>query len=169
MTMMISGDARTIAECDAAFAAMSAKRFVVGSEPGHAASYKVLNNQLAAVNLAAGAEALTLALAAGLDPRMLMQVVNASSGASWIVSERMPRALSRDHAPRAAAKLLHKDVGIAVDAAAALGIDAPLAGVARATFAAALAAGYGEMDDAALVEFCCKRAGVDPPDPAQGL
>ena len=55
MTMMISGAPSAVAECEAVFAEISAERFVLGDEPGTAAAYKILNNQLAAVNLAAGA------------------------------------------------------------------------------------------------------------------
>ena len=45
-------------------------------------------------------------------------VVNASSGGSWMFADRMPRALAGDYAPRAAARILTKDVGLAVDFAA---------------------------------------------------
>jgi len=160
MTMMISGEPQAIRDCEAVFGAMAARRFVLGDEPGVAAAYKILNNQLAAVNLAAGAEAMMLAMRAGIDPLRFLEVVNASSGASWMVADRMPRALADDRALQAAMRILNKDIGIAVDAAKALGLDAPLAMAAREAFAAAVAAGCGEADDAALVGFCCERAGV---------
>ena len=163
ITMMISGEPQTIRDCEAIFNAISARRFVLGAEPGVAAAYKILNNQLAAVNLAAGAEAMTIAVRAGIDPLRLLEVVNASSGASWMVADRMPRALADDPTLQAAMRILNKDVGLAVEAAKALGLDAPLARAARETFAAAVAAGYGETDDAALLAFCCRRAGVKFP------
>lgn len=163
MTMMISGEARAVDECESLFAAISAKRFVLGEEPGDAAAYKILNNQLAAVNLAAGAEAMSIALRAGLDPRRLLEVLNASSGGSWIVGDRMPRALTVDHTIHAATRILNKDIGLAVDAASAFGLQSPLALAARETFVAALKAGFGEADDATLVAFCCERAGVKLP------
>ncbi len=150
---MVSGDTATIGACGALFAAISGRCFVVGVRPGAAATFKVLNNQLAAVNLAAGAEAMALAIRAGLDPRLFLEVVNASSGASWIFSDRMARALDGDRTPRAATALLNKDVAIAVDAAATLGFDAPLARAARDAFAAAVAAGHGPEDDAAMLQF----------------
>ena len=154
MTMMIAGDAQTIEHCAEVFAAMSGSRFVVGARPGDAAMFKVLNNQLAAVNLAAGAEALAIATHAGLDPRLFVDVVGASSGASWIFADRMNRALRGNRLPLAATTLLKKDVGIAVDTAAALGCDAPLARAAREVFDAAVAAGYGAEDDASLLAYC---------------
>jgi len=153
MTLMVAGNAATIGACSALFTAISGKCFVVGAQPGVAATFKVLNNQLAAVNLAAGAEAMALAIRAGVDPRLFLEVVNASSGASWIFTDRMTRALDGDRTPRAATALLNKDVAIAVDAAATLNFDAPLARAARDAFAAAVAAGYGSDDDAALLQF----------------
>jgi len=153
MTMMISGDAQTIARCAVVLPAISGRHFVVGPRPGMAATVKVLNNQLAAANLAAGAEAMALATRAGIDLRMLLEVVNASSGASWIVDDRMRRRLQGDGQARAAMTLLAKDSGIAVEAATALGFDAPLARAAHQTFAAAVRAGYRESDDSALVDY----------------
>ncbi len=133
--------------------------FAVGARPGDAAKFKIVNNLLAAVNLAAGAEALALAARAGLDPRQVVDVVNASSGGSWIFADRMPRALAGDYAPRAAARILTKDVGIAVDFAARHGVEAPFAhrgarGV-RATVAP-----EGEDDDAAIYKWNRGRAGL---------
>ena len=163
MTAMVSGNEATVEECVALFKAIAGNTFTVGSAPGAAATFKVLNNQLAAVNLAAGAEAMAMAMRAGVDPRKFMEVVNASSGASWIFTERMVRALAGDRTPRAAVTLLHKDVGIAVDTAQAMGFDAPLARAARAAFVAAVAAGYGAKDDAALVEYYNSTAARPPP------
>ena len=162
MTVMVSGASATIEECGALFKAIAGNTFVVGSTPGAAATFKVLNNQLAAVNLSAGAEAMAMAMRAGIDPGKFMEVVNASSGASWIFSERMARALAGDRTPRAAVTLLHKDVGLAVDTAQAMDFDAPLARAARAAFVAAVAAGYGAEDDAAMVEYY-QASGRKPP------
>ncbi len=162
MTIMVSGNAATIDACRAPLAAISGKCFVVGGQPGAAATFKVLNNQLAAVNLAAGAEAMALALRAGVDPRLFLEVVNASSGASWIFNDRMARALDGDKTPRAATTLLNKDVGIAVETAATLEFDAPLARAARDAFAAAVAAGLGAEDDAAMLQYYQDRARAGP-------
>ena len=86
------------------------------------------------MNLAAGAEALAVAVRAGLDPQQVVEVVNASSGGSWIFADRMPRVLAGDFAPRAAAKILAKDVTIAAEFAARVGADATFANAARAGF-----------------------------------
>ena len=158
MTMMVAGAAAPLARCEPVFDAMAGRVFRVGDAPGTAAKFKIVNNLLAAVNLAAGAEALALAVRAGLDPERFVEVVNASSGASWIFADRMPRALARDFTPRAAAKILAKDVRIAAEFAAGLGEDAPFANAAHAAFARMVDAGGGELDDAAI----CVYAGAKP-------
>jgi 3-hydroxyisobutyrate dehydrogenase-like beta-hydroxyacid dehydrogenase len=152
MTMMVAGPSAAVAELEPVFAVIAAKVFRVGSAPGDAARFKIVNNLLAAANLAAGAEALALAVKAGLDLHKVVDVVNASSGGSWIFADRMPRALAGDFAPRAAAAILAKDVGIAADLAARLGVDAPFARAAREAFRALVDDGYGEIDDAAIVK-----------------
>jgi len=153
MTMMLSGDAGAIARCDAILRVIAAKVFVVGAQAGDAAKFKIVNNMLAAANLAAAAEAMALAERAGLDPRLVHDVVAASSGASWIFCDRVPRALVRDYVPRAATRILLKDVGLAVGLADRCGMEATFAKAAREAFRAAVAAGFGEQDDAAMVEW----------------
>lgn len=160
MTVMAAGSAAALARCAPVFAATAGRIFHVGARAGDAARFKIVNNLLAAVNLAAGAEALAIAARAGLDPAQVVDVVNASSGGSWIFADRMPRALANDYTPRAAARILCKDVGIAAEFAARHGVPAPFAGAALAAFAATVAAGYGEEDDAAIVKWNRERAGL---------
>jgi len=159
MTMMVSGTSEALARCEHVFGAVAGRVFNVGNTPGDAAKFKIVNNLLAAVNLAAGAEALKLAIRAGLDPQRVVDVVNASSGGSWIFADRTPRALAGDFAPRAAAKILAKDVGIAAEFAARLGADATFANAAHAAFRGMVDAGYGEQDDAAIFNYPSADAG----------
>jgi putative dehydrogenase len=153
MTMMLAGPADALMRFEAVLAHIAGRTFRIGSAPGDAAKFKIVNNLLAAVNLAAGAEALALAVRAGLDPRQVVDVINASSGGSWIFADRMPRALDGDYAPRAATKILTKDVTIAAEFAARLGAGAAFANAARDAFRGAVDAGYGDEDDAAICKF----------------
>jgi len=157
MTMMVAGDAASLARCEPVFGAMAGRLFRVGSAAGDAAKFKLVNNLLAAVNLAAGAEALALAVRAGLDPQQVVEVVNASSGGSWIFADRMPRVLAGDFAPRAAGRILAKDVTLAAEFAARVGADATFANAARAAFQGMVDAGYGDEDDAALFKYIAGR------------
>jgi 3-hydroxyisobutyrate dehydrogenase len=134
-------------------AALSSQVFRVGERPGDGARTKLVNNLLAAVNLAGAAEAMALAERIGLDPQRTLAVIERSSGQSWIGSERMHRALAGDLAPRAHTTLLRKDSGLALDMAAQAGIALPVATQAASLFAQACDAGLAALDDASLLEL----------------
>ncbi|MGE5616666.1 MAG: NAD(P)-dependent oxidoreductase, partial [Bacillota bacterium] len=163
LSMMAAGSEGAFVRAQPVIDAMSAKCFRIGNKPGDGSRMKVVNNMLAAANLAAGCEALALAAKWGLDLRQAMDVINASSGASWILADRMARAMEGDYAPRAAARVLRKDVTLFIDAAQALGVDAGMARAAQQAFADAVARGLGEEDDAALLKRYAALAGVELP------
>ncbi len=160
MTIMLAGEPAALARCEALLAAIAGNVFHVGAQPGDAAKFKIVNNLLAAANLAAGAEALALAAKAGLDPRQVVAVINASSGGSWVFADRMPRALDGDYAPRAGSADTHQGCGIAVDFARRHGMAAPFAAAAHDAFLRAVAAGLGDEDDAAIYKAARRAAGL---------
>ena len=134
-------------------AALSSKVFRVGERAGDGARTKLVNNLLAAVNLAGAAEAIALAERLGLDAARTLEVIEQSSGQSWIGTDRMRRALAGDYAPRAHVSLLHKDTRLALEAARGAGFDARLGALAHEAFARAVAGGRADLDDAVLLEL----------------
>lgn len=152
LSMMAAGSEAAFARCAAVIEATSARCFRIGERCGDGSRMKVVNNMLAAANLAAGCEAMAMASKLGLDLAQATEVVNASSGASWMFADRMPRALAGDYAPRAAARVLLKDVGLFVHEARRLGLTAPMAECAREIFHDTVARGYAEEDDAAVLK-----------------
>ena len=168
MTMMVSGDAGARARCAQVLSRIAGRVFAVGDRPGDAATFKIVNNLLAAVNLAAAAEALVLAKQAGLDPRAALEVILASSGASWMAADRMPRLLAGDEGVRAATKILAKDAALATTLGDRLRAGLPFARAARDAFADAVRAGFGERDDASMLTFFAQRAGVSIDDTRKG-
>ena len=80
-----------------------------------------------------------------------LDVIEQSSGQSWIGSDRMRRAIAGDLAPRAHVTLLEKDTRLAVVEAQEAGFNGPLGAAAAGVFAQAHAAGMAELDDAALL------------------
>ena len=137
--------------------ALSQQVFRVGTRAGDGARTKLVNNLLAAVNLAGAAEAMALAERLGLDPAATLSVIEASSGQSWIGSDRMRRALAGDFEPRAHVTLLAKDTGLAVQAADDVAFDPPLGRLARDLFAQALGQGWADLDDGALLKLMRQR------------
>ena len=152
LSMMASGSPAAFDRCEPVVRATSAKCFRIGERPGDGSRMKVVNNMLAAANLAAGCEAMAMAAMLGLDLKQAADVVTASSGGSWIFADRMPRALEGDYAPRAASRVLLKDVGLFVHEARRLGLTAPMAESAREIFHDTVARGFAEEDDAAVLK-----------------
>lgn len=152
MSMMLAAPDGTLAPWRGLLAEMAARRFELGAAHGDGAKAKLVNNLLAGINLVAGAEAIALAEKLGLDAARMLEIVQASSGASWIVDDRMARALRDDFEPRAAAHILTKDVGLATALAASVGHATPLGDAALAKFRETVERGWAELDDAAVLK-----------------
>ncbi len=129
---------------------LSSQVFRVGTEPGDGAKTKLVNNLLAAINLAGAAQALALAEHLGLDAATTLGVMEQSSAQSWIASDRLRRALAADESAHAQMSLLAKDSALAMQAAAACGYLPSLGSLAQQVFAQACAAGLASADDSAL-------------------
>jgi L-threonate 2-dehydrogenase len=137
---------------------LSSKLFRISEKPGDAARTKLVNNLLAASNLAAAAEAIALAQKMGLDASRTLDVIEQSSGQSWIGSERMRRALAGDYTPRAHMTLLAKDSKLALQMAQSVGFANPVGERAAQVFEQALQNGMAELDDAALLRLYQSRS-----------
>ena len=159
MSLMVACDPALFERQQALLEALSAKVFRVGERPGDGARTKLVNNLLAAINLAGAAEAIALAERLGLDPARTLAVIEQSSGQSWIGSDRMRRALAGDLTPRAHTTLLAKDSRLALEMAAEAGFEAPLGRAAAERFRAACAAGFGALDDASLLQLLREAGG----------
>lgn len=164
MSLMLAGAAKTLAAAEPLLARLSNQRFALGPCLGDAARTKLVNNLLAAANLAAAAEALQLATRLGLDPARTLEVIAASSGASWIALDRARRAHAGDTAVHARTALLAKDSALAAAAARPHGGLGPLGAAACERFAQAMAAGLGEADDSAVLSLpAAPRGPADAP------
>lgn len=141
--------------------ALSCHVFRIGERLGDGARTMLVNNLAAGINLVGAAEVLALAARMGLDPAGTLDVIEHSSGQSWIGTDRMRRAIAGDHAPRAHMALLEKDTRLAVQAAEQVGFRGPLGAAARDAFAQASAAGLSEHDDGALPQWLGSR--TQPP------
>ena len=96
---------------------MAAKLYELGDAAGQGAAFKMINQLLAGVHIAAASEAITFAAKQGLDIRKVYEVITASAGNSWMFENRMPHVLDGDYAPRSAVEIFVKDLGIIQDMA----------------------------------------------------
>jgi L-threonate 2-dehydrogenase len=159
MSLMVAAPASLLARHQALLERLSSKVFRISERPGDGARTKLVNNLLAGINLVGAAEVFALATRMGLDLTTTLDVVEQSSGQSWIGSDRLRRALVGDLAPRAHMSLLEKDTRLAVAAARALGFEGPLGGRAAEVFARASADQLSDCDDAALLAWLQRGGG----------
>ena len=145
MSLMVAGPDEVVARHAALLADLAGRVFRVGQRVGDGARTKLVNNLLAGIHLAGAAEALALAGRMGLDLATTLDVIEHSSGQSWIGSDRMRRRLAGDTAPRAHLRLLAKDTGLAMAAARAVGPAGPLGDAAAQVFAQAVAGGLAAL------------------------
>lgn len=146
LAIMIGGDPASVGAVKPVLACMGSKLFEVGSLGcGHA--MKCLNNFLAATSFAAAAEAVTVGRKFGLDPEVIADVVNVSTGRSF-ASEMLIKQhlLSGAFGTGFALGLLAKDVKIAADLAEQIGVDAPVGRLTRDLWADARDALGGDQD-----------------------
>jgi 3-hydroxyisobutyrate dehydrogenase-like beta-hydroxyacid dehydrogenase len=102
--------------------------FYVGEQPGSAQTMKLANNILAANVLVATSEVVVMGVKAGLDPDVMIEVLNAGSGGTSASRDKFPRAiLPRTFDYGFATGLMVKDVRLYLDEAKALGVPVDVA------------------------------------------
>ena len=146
LAIMIGGDPAAIARVRPVLSCMGSKLFEVGSLGcGHA--MKCLNNFLAGTSFAAAAEAVTVGRKFGLDPAVMVDVINVSTGRSF-ASENLIKqhVLNGAFGTGFALGLLAKDVRIAADLSEQIGVDAPVGRLVRDLWADAREAVGGDQD-----------------------
>jgi 3-hydroxyisobutyrate dehydrogenase-like beta-hydroxyacid dehydrogenase len=108
------------------------KIFYVGEKAGLAQVAKLGNNLLAAAALVVTSEALAMGVKAGLDPKIMLDIINASSGRNSATQDKFPRAvLTRTFDFGFATGLSYKDVGLCIDEAEAMGVPMVAGAVVR--------------------------------------
>lgn len=126
LTIMVGGDADLVARHESLFAPMGARLYRTGAI-GSGQAMKALNNLLSAVGLWAAAEALLVGKRFGLDPALMIEILNVSTGRNNSTENKMAQhVLSRTFASGFGLDLLVKDIATALALADELGLDVPV-------------------------------------------
>ena len=108
------------------------KVFYLGEKPGLGQMMKLANNLLSATALAITSEAMVLGVKAGLDPKVMLDVINAGSGRNSASQDKFPKAiLPRTFDFGFANGLMYKDVKLCLEEASALGVPIWVASAVR--------------------------------------
>src|SRR3978361_221486 len=163
LTILASASAAAFADARRALDAMSAKLYELGDAAGQGAAFKMINQLLAGVHIAAASEAITFAAKQGLDIRKVYEVITASAGNSWMFENRMPHVLDGDYTPRSAVEIFVKDPGIIQDMARTAKFPVPVAAAALQMFLMTAGAGMGRDDDASVARMYARVTGTHLP------
>ena len=150
-TLMVGGDAESFAACSDIFALIGSQVFHTGST-GTGAKMKLVTSLVLGLNRAALAEGLAFAESIGLDPTLSLAVMRGSLAYSRIMDTKGERMVRGDFAPDARLSQHLKDVHLIVDTGRDAGLPMPLSAAHRAVLEEAEAAGYGELDNSAIIK-----------------
>ena len=163
LTILASGSDAAFARARPALDAMAAKLYELGDAAGQGAAFKMINQLLAGVHIAAASEAIAFAAKQGLDIRKVYEVITASAGNSWMFENRMPHVLDGDYTPRSAVDIFVKDLGIIQDMARTAKFPVPVSAAALQMFLMTSAAGMGRDDDASVARMYAQVTGTTLP------
>jgi 3-hydroxyisobutyrate dehydrogenase-like beta-hydroxyacid dehydrogenase len=138
------------------------KLFHAGEKPGLAQTAKLANNLLAATAMVATSEAMAMGVKAGLDAKVLLDIINASSGRNSASQDKFPRAiLPRTFDFGFATGLSYKDVRLCVEEAEAMGVPMVVGGAVREMLAVTRARFGAGSDFTYIAKVLEEWAGVE--------
>jgi len=115
IVVMSSGDKAIVDECDDIFRSFSKQNIYVG-DFGNGIKFKILANLLVTVHNTVTAEALLLGQKAGLEEKMIYQVLNAGAATSVMLDKRMPLMINKNYEPATASmRIFLKDIDVITD------------------------------------------------------
>jgi 3-hydroxyisobutyrate dehydrogenase-like beta-hydroxyacid dehydrogenase len=160
LAVMISGPKAEIELVKDALAVFG-KVFVIGEKPGMAQTMKLANNFLSATAMAATSEAVAMGVKAGLDPAVMIDVINAGSGRTTASDGKFPQAiLPRTFNYGFATALMLKDVRLCVEEAKSLNVANSVMSTVLDQWETTNKEFGGDSDFTAIVKMIEKRAGV---------
>lgn len=157
LTIQAGGDRKAFEAQREVLAAMGKNIFHVGG-PGMGCFVKLVGNAIMGTNMAVLAEAMCLGARAGVPSDVMVEVLKATGAASAVLERRAPNLLKDEYKAQFMLKLLFKDLGLALDSAAAESVPMPVLGLVRQIYAQALADGRGDDDFSAIAAVAARAA-----------
>jgi 3-hydroxyisobutyrate dehydrogenase len=166
LAIMVGGDPEIVDSCRGLLAQLGTDIVHVGPV-GCGEMTKLCNNMMAAITMQGLAEVLVTGVKAGLDLKVLADVMSMSSGGSWILANYLPMTIfAGDNSAKFSLDLMHKDIGLYSEAAETLGLATPLSAICVQTNRMARSRGYGSLDYSAMISFFEELSGVRLVPPA---
>jgi 3-hydroxyisobutyrate dehydrogenase-like beta-hydroxyacid dehydrogenase len=152
LVFMVGGDAQVLKQAEPVFSVMGKRWFHLGPN-GAGQTIKLAMNLILALQVDALAEALALVAASGLQGEKLVEVLQSSMARAAVLDVKAPLLLKGEYPPSFPLRLMHKDMGLALDLAKEAGVTLPAAAAAYSTYSAVKAAAKEDLDYAAVMKF----------------
>jgi 3-hydroxyisobutyrate dehydrogenase-like beta-hydroxyacid dehydrogenase len=157
-----SGDSGAIARCMPLFADFAKQSADLGVF-GNGSRMKFVANHLVAIHNVATAEAMILAERAGLDPKLVVEMVGPGAGGSRMFQMRAPMMVEGKYEPATMkVSTWKKDMAIIAEFADDVGCETPLFTLTQPVYTQAMAMGLGDQDTAAVFEVLKKTIVTTP-------
>jgi len=150
LVFMVGGKQETLEGVVPVLGALGKRWFYLGPH-GAGQTVKLAMNMILALQVDALAEALALVTAGGVPGERLVEVMQSSMARSPLLDIKAPMMLERKYAPSFPLRLMHKDLGLALDLANQLGVALPATAAAREIYNAVKGAAKNEDPDYAAV------------------
>ncbi len=160
LTFMVGGDAEVVDRVRPFFEAMGKQIFYCGG-PGMGIRVKLCQNLIQANILQAFVEGIVLSTKAGVNPQLMLDVLNNTAAKSGLIAFKAPYIFRRDFATHFSTKWMHKDVGLAMELAEELEVPVPITALTRQIFQAAVTKGFAEEDFSSIIKVLEGMAGVE--------
>jgi 3-hydroxyisobutyrate dehydrogenase-like beta-hydroxyacid dehydrogenase len=152
LVFMIGGDAETLKDVEPVLKVMGKKLFHLGPN-GAGQTIKLAMNAILALEVGAVAEAIGLVTRAGLAGEQLLEVLQSSMGRSGLLDLKTPLMLKGDFKPSFPLRLMHKDLGLALDLANQLGVALPTTAAVREVYNRVKGEAKEDVDYCAVMRF----------------
>ena len=160
LTFMIGGDEEVYEKTKPLLEVMGKKFFYCGG-PGMGLHAKLTQNLILSNILQAFNEGMVLSTKAGVDPNLMLEILDNSAAKSGLISYKAPFVFKRDFTTNFSTKWMHKDIGLALESAEQLDLPLPLTGLNEQMFRAAISEGYGDLDMCSTIRVVERWAGVE--------
>ena len=153
LLVMVGGAESDVAAARPVLDALASNAPVVGPKPGDGQRFKIVNQLLCGVHIAAAGEALALADSMGLDLRQVHGVLGTGAAASFMFGDRGARMVEGAYDDvRSALNIFVKDMGLVVEAAEEVDQQVPLATAAQQLYRRGSELGWDRRDDSIVHE-----------------
>jgi 3-hydroxyisobutyrate dehydrogenase-like beta-hydroxyacid dehydrogenase len=160
LTFMVGGSEAVFEKVKPLLEPMGKQLYYCGG-PGMGLQAKLTQNLVLSNILQAFNEGMVLSTKGGVDPNLMLKILDNSAAKSGLISYKAPFILKRDFTTNFSNRWMHKDIGLMLDSGRELDVPLPLTSLTQQLFRAAIATGHADEDICSTIKVLEEWAGVE--------